>query len=196
MPFRRKQRQLLTKAFEKHSDTKVHVIGPGTVGVPFQIIRDTEQGARSADGNTDTIQLGRGNNEECNQGDIVKFVNIIIQTGARDTASQAMIGWTEWAFCLMKESDSDPTKTNLGTNTLGDVCVKYLRNQCLMTGIIPTSLYAASVQNIALKIPKAWQMLKTGDVWKLFLNIRSASSTETSTNNHKVLSSFFYKNYH
>ncbi len=196
MPFRRKRRQLATKSFEKHSDTKVHIIGPGTVGVPFQIIRDTEQGARSEDGNTDTIQLGRGNNEECNQGDTCKFINLVIQAGAKDTAQDVQKGWLEWAVCLMKESDLDPTKTNLGTNTLGDVCVKYLRNQCLMTGVLPTSLYSAGVQNIALKIPKAWETLKTGDVWKVFLNVRTTNATETSTNSLMVLTSFFYKNYH
>ncbi len=196
MPFRRKFRQLATKSYEKHSDTKVHIIGPGTVGVPFQIIRDTEQGARSEAGNTDTIQLGRGNNEECQQGDTCKYVNIIIQVAARDAPVNTQKGWLEWAFCVMKESDLDPVKTNLGTNTLGDVCIKYLRNQCIMTGIIPTSLTASAVQNIQLKIPKAWETMKTGDTWKLFLNVRTSSATATATDLLMVLSSFMYKNYH
>ncbi len=196
MPFRRKQRQLLTKSFEKHSDTKVHIIGPGTVGVPFEIIRDTEQGARSEDGNTDTIQLGRGNNEECNQGDLCKFINVIIQVAPRGSAAAQKVGWVEWAICLMKESDLDPTKTNLGTNTLGDVCTKYLRNQCLMSGVIPVGQYSSAVQNIALKIPKAWVTLKTGDVWKVFLNGRTSDATATGTDNWMVLTSFLYKNYH
>ncbi len=196
MPFRRKPRQLQMKAYEKHSDTKVHIIGPGTAAVPFEIIRDTEQGARSEAGNTDTIQLGRGNNEECNQGDIVKFVNLIIQIAPRGSAAAQKVGWIEWAFCIMKESDLAPVKTNLGTNTLGDVMIKYLRNQCIMTGVIPVGQYSSSVQNISLKIPKAWQMLKTGDVWKVFLNARTSDATATGTDNWMVLTSFIYKNYH
>ncbi len=196
MPFRRMRRQLATKSFEKHSDTKIHVIGPGTVGVPFQIIRETQQGARSEAGAEDTIQLGRSNSEECQQGDTCKFVNIIIQAAPRDTATTIQAGWVEWAFCLMKESDLAPTKTNLGTNTLGDVMTKYLRNQCIMSGILPTGQFTAAVQNIALKIPRKWQTMTTGDIWKVFLNVRTADTTETSTDSLKVLSSYFYKNYH
>ncbi len=195
MPFRRKRRMLQMKTFEKHSDTKVHIIGPGTVGVPFQIVRDTEQGARSPDGNTDTIQLGRGNNEECNQGDIVKYINLIIQSSPR-SADAVKGGWIEWAFCIMKNSDTAPTKTNLGTNTLGDVMIKYLRNQCIMTGVIPIGQYSSSVVNIQIKIPKQWCVLKTGDEWKVFLNGRTANATATETDTWMVLTSFIYKNYH
>lgn len=186
---------LSMKTYEKHSDTKVHIIGPGTIGVPFEIIRDTEQGDRSEDGNTDTIQLGRGNNEECNQGDICKYVNIhleIMPTSSSDFTTAVI----EWAFVKMKASDLRPTKSNLGTNTLGDVMTKYLRNQCIFTGAIPIGQFQASVQEISLKIPKMMWMLKTGDQWLIFFNVRSSVITDTATDSVQLVSSFNYKNYH
>ncbi len=161
MPFRRKRRQLQGKAWEKHSDTLVAVIGPATATVSALIVRDTEQGARSEAGDTDTIQLGRGNNEECNQGDMCKFVNIHLQVAPRLASEVDTPGWVEWAFCVMKESDLDPTVTNKGTNTLGDICTKYLRNQCIFTGAVPLGQRQAIVQEISLKIPDKWQRLTT-----------------------------------
>ncbi len=183
------------KTYEKHSDTKLHKIGPATVGVPFQIIRDTEQGDRSEAGDTDTIQLGRGNNEECNQGDICKYVNIHLEcmpTLSSDFATAVV----EWAFVKMKASDPRPLKTNLGTNTLGDVMTKYLRNQCIYTGAVPIGQFQASVQEIALKIPKFMWRLTTGDQWIIFLNIRSSVTTDMASDSVLVMSSFNYKNYH
>ncbi len=195
MPFRRKRRQLSGKVFEKHSDTKVFKIGPGTVGVPEIIIRDTEQGARSPDGNTDTIQLGRGNNEECNQGDICKYVNLhfqVMPTSSIDPTTAVV----EWAFCKMKNSDTAPTKSNLGTNTLGDVMTKYLRNNCIFTGAIPIGQFQSSIAEIVLKIPKMMTRLVVGDEWKVFLNVRSSVTTDTATDTVLVILSFNYKNYH
>ncbi len=77
MPYR-KRAVLKFKAHEKHSGTKVHTIGPGTVATAFQIIRDTEVGDRDPSGGNDTIQLGRSFDEECNIGDSCKYVNIHI----------------------------------------------------------------------------------------------------------------------
>ncbi len=195
MARRRIRRQLQKMSYEKHSDSLVSVIGPGTVVIPSMLIRDSEVGDRSPDGNTDTIQLGRGNNEECNVGDLCKFINIHIQAGPKADASTSA-GWIEWAFCIMKGSDAEPTKTNLGTNTLGDIMTKYLRNQCIFTGAIPIGFTQPASVTILLKIPKRWIRLVQGDVWRLFFMPRTVSTTETGTNNYHVVTSFNYKNYH
>ncbi len=192
----RKRRQLKGKAYEKHSDTLISVIGPGTTTSTRMIVRDTEQGARTPAGNTDTIQLGRGNNEECNQGDICKFINLTLQAGPRDTADATAIGWIEWAFYLGKEVDPKPTIANKGTNTLGDIVTKYMRNQCLMTGAMPIGQAQCAVTLISLKIPDKWQRLTTGDQWNFVYWARTISSTETATDTFKVIASFNYKNYH
>ncbi len=189
------RRQLARMSYEKHSDTLVSVIGPGTVATPVMLVRDTEQGARDPEGQTDTIQLGRGNNEECNQGDICKYVNIMVQVGPR-AEQNTSIGWIEWAFCIMKNVDPDPSNVLAGIKTLGDICTKYLRNQCIFTGAIPVGANQAAVQAIQLKIPKTRQRLVLGDEWKFFFRARTTNSVETSTATFKVVTSFNYKNYH
>ncbi len=196
MPFRRKVRQLRGKAYEKHSDTLISVIGPATDPIPDILIRDSEVGDRDPAGGTDTIQLGRGTNEECNVGDICKFINITVQASPRIIDTIANTGWLEWAFCIMKGSDPEPARTNLGTQTLGDIMTKYMRNMCIFTGAIPIGASQPAVATISLKIPRSKQRLVQGDVWRFFFLPRTASSTETGTATFKVLTSFNYKNYH
>ncbi len=195
MPIRRFRRTLKGKSSEKHSDTLISVIGPGTATVSVLTVRDSEVGARTPAGNTDTIQLGRGNNEECNVGDSCKYVNITLSAGPRATAD-VNNGWVEWAFCIMKAVDPDPLVTNKGTNTLGDICTKYLRNQCIYTGALPVGRQQTTTEHISLKIPSDRVVLRQGDEWKFFFWARTVSSTETSTDIFKVLTSFNYKNYH
>ncbi len=180
---------------EQHSHTIVHTIGPGTVITANMVVRDTQVGPRDEAGGNDTIQLGRSFAEECNIGDECKYVNLFIQVGPR-TIADASVGWLEWAFCCHKQDDPLPTNTNLGTNTLGDVCTKYLRNDCIYTGNIPVGRAQANSQNIVIKIPKTKIYLKVGDVWRLYLHHRTTSATETGTQNVRVITSFMYKNYH
>ncbi len=196
MPIRRRRRQLLGKAYEKHSDTLVSVIGPGTVVIPVHRMRDTEVGNRDPAGSDDNIQASRRYGETCNQGDVCKFINIHIQSAPRLVDDLQSMGWIEWAFCIHKASDALVTKTNVGTNTLGDICTKYFRNECVFTGNMPCSSSGASAQDIVLKIPKMKQRLSAGDVWELIFLPRTASATTTGTNTFFVLTSFNYKNYH
>ncbi len=196
MPRFRRQRMLMGKSHEKHSGTKIHIIGPATVARPFHIIRDTEVGARDPAGGNDTVQLGRSYDEECNIGDSCKYVNIHLETGPRNDTNEQNIGWIEWAFVIKKSSDADPTNTNLGTQTLGDVCTKYFRNECIYTGAVAHGFQQTNVAEITLKIPKNKVNLRTGDVWLLYFHARTISATETSTNSMQVISSYNYINYH
>ncbi len=184
------------KSHEKHSDTLVHTIGPGTVAVARHTMRDTEVGDRDPDGGNDTIQLGRGYGEECNVGDTCKYINIHIQVGPRKDNSLESVGWIEWGFCIHKNSDPLPTNTNLGTLTLGNVLTNYFREQCIMTGFIPVGRAQASGAEIKLKIPPKMQTMRTGDVWDLFMFGRTVSITETSTTSFRVMTSCNYINYH
>ncbi len=196
MPFRKRRRQLLGKAYEKHSDTKIHVIGPATAAIPFHLMRHTEAGARDPDGPDVNIQVGRRLGEECNIGDSCKFINIHIQAGPRTVNNLESSGWIEWGFVCVKDLDPVPTKVNIGTLTLGNILTNYFRNECIMTGVLPVSANACSAQEISLKIPKGKINLRMGDQWILYLAARTVSSTETSTASFKVLTSFNYKNYH
>ncbi len=190
-----RRRTTLGMSSEQHADTKIHVIGPGTVLVANHIMRETEGGPRSTAGGDQTIQVGRGLGEECNVGDICKYINIFIQAGPRDN-TDVNVGWIEWAFVRKKELDADPVNTNLGTLTLGTVCTNYFRQECIYTGNIPIGTTNANSQNITIKIPKQYQKLTLGDEWVLYLFARNVSSTETATDSMKVVTSFIYRNYH
>ncbi len=187
------------KQSEQHSGTKVHTIGPGTVITAEHVIRDSQVGARAPDGGNDTIQLGRSFEEECNIGDQCKFVNIFIQVAPRtvpDPFQVSKLGWLEWAFCCVKADTAPPVNTNLGTQTLGNVCTTYLRHDCILTGNIPIGLQQANSQSLQIKVPKAKIRLTVGDEWILFLHFRTASATETGTDSVRVITSFIYRNYH
>ncbi len=189
---------LMGKSHEKHSDTLISTIGPATATFGRLLVRDTEQGARDPAGGTDTIQLGRGNNEECNQGDSCKYVNIHLQAGPRTVgnANTAENGWIEWGFVIQKNSDTLPAITNFGTQTLGDILTKYFRNQCIYTGNMPVGGQQPNSTEISLKIPKDRIVLKTGDEWVFYFGARTVSATETGTATFRVITSFNYINYH
>ncbi len=196
MPRRRRLRAVLAQ--EKHSGTKVHTIGPATTTIPEHIMRDTQVGARDPAGGNDTIQLGRSFEEECNIGDICKYINIHIQAGPRlvNASNVANNGWIEWAFACHKESDTAPANTNLGTQTLGNIITTYLRQDCIYTGAIPVGGSQPSMAEISLKIPKSKQALRVGDQWVLYIAARTVSATETGTTDFRVITSFNYINKH
>jgi len=196
MPYHRRSRGRLGTSTEKHSGTKVHVIGPGTTIIANHLIRDTEVGDRTPAGNNDTITLGRSLEEECNIGDKCAYVNIHIQASNRASGSDQNIGWIEWAFACHKGDDAPPTNSNLSIHTLGDIVTKYLRNECIYTGAVPVGLNQPAVAEITLKIPKSKIQLRLGDIWKLYLFARNITSTETATDSFLVISSYNYINHH
>ncbi len=181
---------------EKHSGTKMHTIGPGTVIVASHDIRNTEVGDRQPAGGNDTITLGRSYEEECNIGDKCKYINVNLECGPRANSSGQNMGWIEWAIAMHKGTDPLPLNTNLGTSTLGDVVTKYLRNECLLTGAVPVGVNQCAFASIQIKVPSTKIELKTGDVWRLYLYARTSSATDTATDTFRVVSSFNYKNYH
>ena len=193
---RRRRAMLKFLGNEKHSGTKVHTIGPGTVIIANHILRNTEVGDRTPAGNNDTITLGRSLEEECNLGDKCKYLNVHIQAGPRDDATSQNMGWIEWAIAMHKGDDVPPNNTNLGTNTLGDVVTKYLRNECILTGAIPVGVAQTNSASIRIKVPSTKIQLKLGDLWILYLYARTVSATTTATNFFRVITSYNFKNYH
>ncbi len=113
--------------------------------------------------------------------------------GESNTANN---GWIEWAFVIQKNSDPVPVNTNIGTQTLGDICTKYFRNQCIYTGNMPVGGAQPNSQEIDLKIPKSMMVLHTGDEWVFYFHPRTVSTTETGTSTFRVVTSFNYINYH
>ncbi len=195
MPRYKKRSFLKSKTSEQHSHTAIDLIGPATTPVTRITIRDTQVGARDPAGSNDTIQLGRSFAEECNLGDVCKYLNVFIAVAPRIATTQG-IGWLEYAVVTKRMNDTDITNANLGTNTLGDVCTKYFRNECFWTGFIPVGIDNPSGVNLHLKVPPKKQKLLSGEEIVLYLHFRTQHGTETGTANVRVVSSFIYRNYH
>ncbi len=191
-----RRRQTLGMASEQHSDTKVHTIGPGTALIPEHIVRDTEVGPRDPDASVDTIQLGRGSSEECNIGDVCKYINLFIQGAPRIQSGLQATGWIEYAFVIAKAGFPLLTKTNIGTRTLGDLATTYYRDQCVWTGNLPIGNLQANSVALMIKVPRKFQKLEWGYQWKLLLIARTSDATETGTGTFRVLTSAIYRNYH
>lgn len=184
-------------AHEKHADTLVATVGPGSA-ITEHIMRDTEAGLRDPDGSNQTIQSGRGLAEECNIGDTCKYINIHIQCAGRVASDPNAInaGWLEWGFVCHKGVDAQPTISNIGTFTLGNILTNYFREECIYTGAVPIGIAQPAVAEITLKIPQKKQVLRLGDEWALFYHVRTLSSTETGTTTFKVITSCNYINKH
>ncbi len=196
---RRRFRSKQFLAHEKHADTLISVIGPGTAVIPSHKMRDTESGLRDPDGAASNIQANRTFGEECNIGDSCKYINIHIQASPRtatQTNQSANMGWIEWGFVCHKGVDPAPTKTNIGTMTLGNILTNYFREECIFTGSLPVGSASPALSEITLKIPPKKQVLRAGDEWTLFFLPRTASSTETATDSFKVITSCNYINKH
>ncbi len=195
---RRYRRSQVIVAHEKHADTKIFVIGPGTTTVSEHILRDSQVGDRKPAGGNDTIQLGRSFGEECNIGDTCKYINIHIQAGPRviSTTNTQNSGWIEWGFVIHKGTDVPPTTANTGTLTLGNILTNYYREQCIFTGSIPVGGVQPVVAEIRLKIPPKQQVLRVGDEWTLYIIARTISSVATATDTFKVVTSCNYINKH
>ncbi len=176
----------------KHAHTYIRVTGPATVPTENVII-ESEAGPRTEA--SQAIQDSANTAETCRTGDLVKFVNVHIQTATRSSTEEVDIGWLEYAFVWKKEAQAAPTITNIGTLTLGTVCTNLYRNDCIWTGFVPVFLNGANGVNLQLKMPRAKQYLKVGEEFVCYIYYRTQSSTETGTDNNKAIVSFNYKAY-
>ena len=197
MPFRRKRiiRRTMGKDAIKKSFTLIDNIGNGSpVGVLPAIIVP----GRNDAGGVAVIRDTQNTSTTCNVGDVVKYVNFIIQVGAR---SQAQMedddnnGWLEWAVVFQKENVPSIPTTNLGVKNLGMIAMASFRGDCLMTGQFPVGTTQPMTQEISIKIPKTKVKLQLGSSMILFTIFRSVNVTDLRTDSHRAVVSTFYKNY-
>ncbi len=179
----------------KHSGTIIASIGQGSNVTRLDVML-TSGGQRSTDGASKTIQSSANTEEICRVSDEVKTVNLTIQACARvnvgEAARQNRIGWMEWAFICVREDEKDVPSTNLGVQTLGDICTNMYRGECIYTGAIPLGDIQPIVQPIILKIPKSKRKMKLGDAWRFLTFFRASSSTATGTTEIRLVKSFAY----
>jgi len=197
MPYRRKiRRATMGKDPIKKSGTLIaSPIGPASAPNAFTLITTTL--GRNADGDAQTIRDSQNTETVANVGDIVKYINIHIQTGARDSAEPEddTSGWLEWAIIKYKEAFSQPTTTNLGVKTLGDVCTQQFRGDCLLTGNVPVGGDTPNNAEIQLKVPKANIKQQLGSKIVMFVHFRSVNTASTASDLNATILSFNYKLY-
>ncbi len=194
MVFRKRfSRQTMGKQGIKKAGSFIANSGPASAPTTFEVLV-TEGGARPTSGLETTITEGRTTGETVNVGDIVKYINLVMEVMPR-LENLKNIGFLEWAFVCHKEIDPDPPITNVGTLTLGTICMNMFRGDCIYTGCIPVGIQTPNCQFVSLKIPKNHTSIKLGDQWHLYTYFRTASSVETGTTEIRQVLSFNYKAY-
>ncbi len=179
----------------QHSATSVGNTGANTVE-SFSFC-ETAGGARSLGGATTTITAQRTTGDECNVGDVIKYVNLFLQAAGRtDTdLDKDRVGWMEYAVVMVKESEAPVLITNLGLETLGDVCTKMFRNECIWTGMFPVGKDQPNMISLQIKVPKFKQKLRLGDEWRFIFHFRSFDAGSTSSIAVRFIASTIYKAY-
>lgn len=180
----------------QHADSKLFNAGHGSVPDTFEVL-ETEGGLRTTTGGTQTIQDSASTGEVVRVGDIVKYINLFLQCSPRPEigTAQEKVGWVEWAFVMVKESETTVPITDVGTQTLGVICTNMFRNECIYTGMMPVGSTQANSQAITIKVPKFKQKIRMGDEWRFITEWRPSLSTSTSTGNMRFVKSFMYKTY-
>ncbi len=194
MPYRKRfSRQTMGKRGIKKAGTFIGNMGPGSVPNSFEVLV-TEGGARSTSGAETSITAGRTTGETVNVGDVVKYVNLMMEVHPRLVTIEST-GVLEWAFVCQKEIDPEIPITNVGTLSLMTIAMNMYRGDCIFTGCFPVGVQQPNCQPVSLKIPKSRSTIKLGDQWFLYSYFRTTSSTETGTSSVKIVHSFAYKAY-
>ncbi len=197
MPFRRKiRRRTIGKTPIQHCQTLIANVGAATAPAT-QVVLLTEAGARSLDGAGFNTTAGRDSDNECNIGDVCKYVNLFIQIGPREIAvgNDERNGWLEWAFVCVKESETAVPITQLGVLTLGTVCTNMFRNECIFTGNVPVGANQPASASIQIKIPRSKQTLRVGDEWRFITYYRDMNATAGDLDSNRLIKSYMYKSY-
>ncbi len=192
MVFRRR-RQLIGKTGIQHSATQIGNTGPAAIE-SFDFC-ETEAGGRTLSGIVQNVTEKRTTGTECNIGDTIKYVNLFIQAGPRLTDVDDHTGWLEYAVVMVKQTEATVPTSQLGTTTLGDVCTKMFRNECIWTGAFPVGDKQPNNIALVIKVPKSKQRLRIGDQWRLIIHFRSVDAASVATASVRFIMSCIYKGY-
>ncbi len=194
-----RQRRMSISKFKtaiQHTDSIIANTGAATIPTVLNVLQ-TDVGARTTTGAGQTIQDAASTGRIVQTGSIVKYVNLFIQISPRPEIGtrQDRIGWLEWAFVMVKESETTLPITNLGVQTLGEVATNMFRNECIYTGFVPISQEIAGGATISIKVPKFKQKIRIGDEWRFIAAWRSSNSADSNTVNMRLILSCMYKAY-
>jgi len=179
-----------------HADTLLTNTG-GNKAPETMVVLDTEAGARTTTGGSQTIQVGQGTNEEVNVGATVKYINLFLQAAPRTIGggSDDRNGWIEWALVMVKETETVVPNTNTGILTLGVICKHMFRNECIFTGAMPVGNQQPNYLEIKIKVPRFKQRITFGDQWRFITLFRDVKTTPTSSDTIRLVKSMFFKSY-
>ncbi len=181
----------------KHSHTLIKVIGNGS-SVSNDILIQTRSGERSVDGSNQSYQTQGNLTTDVMAGDVVKYLNVILQTAVTSDGNDGNTqtqGWVEWALVFANEKETPIPSTNIGLQTLGDICSKMFRGDCLMSGQFPVSVNLPNVETIQLKLPRKASTFKIGSIITLYTMFRDSDITNLQTDTIKLVVSEHYKSY-
>ncbi len=182
----------------KHASSLTDNTGAGVGSVFGHVVYETTVGARATSGAQKTIRDTETTGRSTMVGNIVKFANICLQCsprGANPTNDNDNAGWLEWAVVWQRERDVDPTLANIGVETLGVVCSRNYRENCLLTGCFPLGTKQAMAQDIKIKIPERCCYIKMGDSLTCFCYVRTSNSSDVRTDSHRLIASSHWKDY-
>ncbi len=184
-----------TRTAVQHSDSLTLLQGGAKAPDQFEIMQ-TDVGARTTTGATQNIMSNATTDSTCMVGQIIKFLNLFIQTAPINTATEEdRTGWLEYALVMVKESETKVPITQLGVTTLGDVCTKMFRNECIWTGNVPIGNAQANSVALHIKVPKSKQKIRVGDLWILYLYFRDVRATSSDLDAVRTIASTIYKAY-
>jgi len=193
MRHRRFSRVTKGKVKVKKSRTQLTNIGNGDA-IANHVILVTDAGDRVA--GTSVIKDTANNNNICNVGDTVKYVNFCLQAGARDvTPEDEAQGWIEYGLVLQTEAEVVPTNATLGTQVLQDLLSKLFRNNCIFTGCFPIGGDQPFTTDLKFKIPSKYTTIRQGANWHVYTAFRSVQSTSMVVDPVRLVTSHIYQCY-
>ncbi len=191
-------RQTRGKVPIKHGSTLFDNTGPGVGSFFRHLIWETDVGARSGNGLIKVIKDQADTGNECNVGDVVKYVNICIQCsprGADSTNLKDDCGFLEWAIYWEDQTTVAMGVANIGTDTLGVLSGRTYRQDAIYSGCLPLGSRQALSTDLHIKIPKRMCRLRLGSRLNIICYARGSSSTDTRTDSFRLVVSSQFKAY-
>ncbi len=196
MPFRRRiRKRTIGKDARRMSRTLIQSLVAGNV-LETIVIQPTDDVGSSGTAdifeNADTLNKVSSNS-------ICKYINIREEISIKPDIAAANPGFFEYALVVFDEQQSIPgvdvqISTNIGTQTLGDLCVNLYRGKCLWNGSVAIAREQPQVLDLKIKVPPKFCKQMRGMYMMWFATFRSAVTTD-STSTIPAVYSHQYKQY-
>lgn len=132
-----------------------------------------------------TVYAGVDTEREVAPNAIIKYVNILFETGLRDTAPAAP-GFIEYAVVFRHELEANYTipaafTAAFSTQTIGDIARNFYRGDCIWYGSFPISREIPQVIPLKIKLPDKCCQYKRGSELVLIIGHHGLNVADTTT---------------